>query len=212
MLWQCVWGVPRNTSPDNADEQTRTYLFQNDHVGNRHDVRTAGWSSDVRARWGRALRPDASPGLQDSISVQVDPERSVPLDSASGRLTVEPSVAIHDSIIVVSWNDSHGGHIGKPSHDVGTAVSFDAGATSNSRGFLPRSPSGYVSGGDSRIVATPGGRFLGHPHVDRSGGQQAGLDLYFLDPPTYALAARRTSWRNARSSINRRWRFDRTVR
>ena len=96
-------------------------------------------------------------------------------------------MAIHDSIIVVSWNDSHGGHIGKPSHDVGTAVSFDAGATFNSRGFLPRSPSGYVSGGDSRIVATPGGRFLLATLTStRSGGQQAGLDLYSLDPPTYA--------------------------
>ena len=69
----------------------------------------------------------------DSIQVEIDSERIVPLDSASGLLTVEPSVAIHASILVVSWNDSHGGHIDKPSHDVGTAVSFDRGMSFRSR-------------------------------------------------------------------------------
>lgn len=124
--------------------------------------------------------------LADSIPVDLDAERIVPLDPASGALAVEPSVAIHDSVIVVSWNDSHGGHIEKPSHDVGTAISLDRGRTFSPRGFLPRSSVEYASGGDSRVVATPNGDFfivtLAH---QRRGELRQDLELYALRAPAY---------------------------
>ena len=118
--------------------------------------------------------------------MRLGPEIAVPLDSASGALTVEPAVAMHDSVIVVSWNDSHGGHRERGRHDVGSAVSLDNGRSFRSLGFLADSSSTNLPvGGDSRLVSDKHGTFFLELVTNRSGGDGE-LHVYALEPPLYA--------------------------
>ena len=65
----------------------------------------------------------------DSVKVDMGPDVEIAADAAGGALSVEPTIAIRDSMVLVAWNDSRGGHIHRGYHDVATAVSLDRGGT-----------------------------------------------------------------------------------
>jgi hypothetical protein len=120
----------------------------------------------------------------ESLPVEVGADHIVPLNPESGALTVEPSVAIRDSIIVVSWNDSRGGHIKRGFYDVGSAISVDRGMTFRSLGFLPESSDDYIGGGDSRVIVDNKGVF--YIEVVTLHDSRHELLVYALRPPNYA--------------------------
>jgi hypothetical protein len=90
------------------------------------------------------------------------PEKLVSSNLDGGSLRCEPSVAAAGDTIVVTWNDSYGGHHGSSTGvAIGWAVSRDRGMTFRFGGYLPRSgeaPS--PSGADSTVIADAKGTFL----------------------------------------------------
>jgi hypothetical protein len=131
----------------------------------------------------------SSPWTSDSIPLRLGVDVAVPLASTGGALVEEPSVAVRDSLIVVSWNDSHGGHRIRGYHDIGSAVSVNRGRSFRNLPFLPDSTEGHLPvGGDSRVVADENGRFFLETLGDNTGGGKLVL-VYELAPPAYA------SWR-----------------
>jgi len=85
-----------------------------------------------------------------------------------GDLRCEPSVAVFDTTIVVTWNDSYGGKLaasaGMPIYWSGTAIgwsmSTDRGQTFQFGGYLPVAREEVVSAGaDSRVAADEEGNF-----------------------------------------------------
>jgi hypothetical protein len=135
----------------------------------------------------RATRPvHAASPRNDSIAVRLGSDVAVPLDEASGALVEEPSVAIRDSIVVVSWNDSHGGHRVQGRHDVGSAISIDGGRRFRSIGFVPDSNAAhYPVGGDSRLVVDERGDFFLATLGESADGTHL-LLVFALEAPRYA--------------------------
>src|SRR4029077_19232804 len=72
-----------------------------------------------------------------------------------GGLRCEPSVAAAGSTIVVTWNDSYGGHRGSSTGlAIGWAISKDRGRTFRFGGYLPRAGEAPTpSGADSTLIA-----------------------------------------------------------
>lgn len=81
----------------------------------------------------------ASP-LAGQADLRLGPEVLVSHQEDGGALRVEPSAAVHDSLVVVAWNDSHGGmRTGRlPGVSIGWAVSADRGESFEFGGYLPR--------------------------------------------------------------------------
>ena len=98
-----------------------------------------------------------------------------------GNLQCEPSVAIHENVIVVSWNDSYGGKMGAyAGAAVGWAVSRDNGKSFRFGGFLSQSgekPKLKVDGSDSWVGADASGNF--YLQVLRGNGNK--LFVYYMD-------------------------------
>jgi hypothetical protein len=81
----------------------------------------------------------AKPPDVAALQIVLGPEVVASVNADGGRLRVEPAVAIADSLIVVSWNDSwagreYGSRIGVA---VGWAYSLDTGRTFTFGGYLP---------------------------------------------------------------------------
>lgn len=90
------------------------------------------------------------------------PETLVSTNADGGTLRCEPSVAADNTTVVVTWNDSYGGHHGSPTGvAIAWALSRDRGKTFAFGGYLPRANEAPVpSGADSTVIVDGKGNFL----------------------------------------------------
>jgi hypothetical protein len=140
----------------------------------------------TRSMWAGASKAMTAES-RDSLAIELGPDVTVPLGPDAGALSVEPTVAIRDSIVVVAWNDSHGGHLFRGYHDIGTAVSVDRGRTYRFLHFLPDTAGGVRGASDPRLIVDSRGTFS--LAMVSNGVDQQQLRVYALDGPDY------THWR-----------------
>ena len=100
----------------------------------------------------------------DTLSYILGEQIQVSDPDNGGDLQCEPSVAINKNVIVVSWNDSHGGKINsRTGPAVGWAISYDSGNHFTFGGYLPQSDKSLelkMDGADSWVGTDSSGDFF----------------------------------------------------
>lgn len=77
-----------------------------------------------------------------------------------GKLKCEPSVVMHENVVIVSWNDSFGGESGTGyGVCVAWSISYDYGKTFEFGGFLSENKNGVFGGADSWLSKDIKGNF-----------------------------------------------------
>lgn len=96
--------------------------------------------------------------IQDTIILR--DEVKVTADTIGGKLKCEPSVVMHDSVVIVSWNDSYGGQSGTGyGICIAWSISHDLGQTFEFGGFLSENKKGVFGGADSWLSKDSKGNF-----------------------------------------------------
>jgi hypothetical protein len=116
---------------------------------------------------GRDLLPGSASASSATgsgiLKYLLGPEVLVSDNQDGGALRCEPSVVVYKNVVLVSWNDSHGGSHGtsksKVGVSVGWAISLNRGQTFKFGGYLPQEKNGVLLGADSWLAADGAGNF-----------------------------------------------------